>query len=312
MGTTQQNRELRRSRYGNISRNSTRHFRQYKLEGEQDYETALMCLFDDGYIDDDGNIAQVPESVTYGGFVLPNRTIQSFDPLEDHKCDKWQITVAWDSGQNDIEFLCEDDQFQFGIDISGQNRRVLFSKDCTLFYPGGERLFPNGGLIFDCNDEIGVDSVVPLKKYTETACFPENFVTKDWCLRAAVSIGTTNAFQFRDCDPCEMLFTGISARRTGLGLTSVWIIDFEWCISPNVIIDVPVFDPTAFDGMEPSTFEDAFTLSAIALGGHDRLIPVRCHNFPLPDFPRIEITAVSGWKQHRIFDKVDWATELGI
>jgi hypothetical protein len=118
------------------------------------------------------------------------------------------------------------------FDTTGGTRRVTQSL-ATVRYPANAADY-GGAIAVDGEGNInGVDITMPVMRFTETHYFKPARVTTVFQKRLFTLTGKVNNSAFREFAAGEVLFTGVSARRTGTGADDLWELTFNFSVSPN-------------------------------------------------------------------------------
>ena len=139
-------------------------------------------------------------------------------------------------------------------------------------------------------DLEGCDVLVPVKEYKETHCFPDAIIDAPFCKFLAGFVGTVNASPYRGFDTCEMLFSGVSGTRSGLGFDEPWIFTFCYSILPNIEQTFVFFDGSS---------------KTVTKGGWDKFWPyTECKENEVTG--EVELT-LSSIETHRVYLKTDFS-----
>ena len=223
------------------------------------------------------------------------------------------VSICW----NDVSLAAfpkvpgQNVSFQFGIQTSTAKRAASYYTECYNSSGGtpNAQTFSNGTTISEATSDggckiVGCDVISPRKTYCETHCFSRQFVSKEYCRRLSLAVGAVNEFQFRDCDPCEMLMTSVSFSRPNT--RSDWTANFCWAIAPNIMETYDLFlgfgagnDPlTPADNTNPQ-----FVPVTLNVGGWDHLqFDTHCYT----DAFGVSQAVAEAIKLHRVYRKVNF------
>lgn len=119
------------------------------------------------------------------------------------------------------------------FDTTGGTRHITQSLSTVGRYPANAINY-GGAIGVDGDGNVnGVDITMPVMTFSETHYFKPARVSLDFQKRLFMLTGTVNNKAFRGFAAGEVLFQGVSARRTGTDAEDLWELTYTFAVSPN-------------------------------------------------------------------------------